>query len=130
MASGGGETSVRLFSARNSLLAAAHDSLSTRWPLCHYCLTHEVDTCPHSLFGFVRIQADTEAGTANAGALDETINKYEQDKSGVSAACASPWVFTAHNNTPNALRPVHFVFASCRLGREDCQFPRLANLSG
>lgn len=65
---------------------------------------------PHNLFGFVRIQANTEAGAAKAGALDQTISKYEQEKSGVSAAYASPWVFTVHNNTPNALRTVHFVF--------------------
>lgn len=78
----------------------SRQSLSTRWQLCHYCLILAVDTCPHSLFGFVGIQADTEAGTANAGALDQTISKYEQEKSGVSAACASPWVFIAHNNTP------------------------------
>jgi len=78
----------------------SRQSLSTRWPLCHYCLILAVDTCPHSLFGFVGRQADTEAGTANAGALDQTISKYKQEKSGVSAACASPWVFIAHNNTP------------------------------
>jgi hypothetical protein len=32
--------------------------------------------------------------------LDETINQYQQEKSGVAAACASPWVFTAHNHPP------------------------------
>ena len=66
------------------------------------------------LLGFIRIQAGTEAGTAEAGALGETISKYEQEKSGVSAAYASPWVFTAHNNTPNAPRTVHFVFQARR----------------
>jgi hypothetical protein len=69
---------------------------------------------PHNLFGFVGMQAGTEAGTAEAGALDQTISKYEQEKSGVSAAYASPWVFTAHNNTPNAPRTVHFVFQTRR----------------
>jgi len=54
----------------------------------------------HNQFGFVGIQADTEAGTAEAGAPDQTISKYEQEKRGVSAACASPWVFVAHKNTP------------------------------
>ena len=52
---------------------------------------------PHNLFGFVGIQADTEAGTAKASASDQTISKYEQEKRGVSAACASPWLFIANN---------------------------------
>jgi hypothetical protein len=55
---------------------------------------------PYYLFGFIAIQGDTETGRAVAGTLDETISKYEQEKGGASAAYASPWVFTAHNNTP------------------------------
>jgi hypothetical protein len=80
---------------------------------------------PHNLFGFVGMQADTEAGTAEAAALDQTISKYEQEKSGASAAYASPWVFTAHNNTPNAPRLVHFVFQARRrsIGRGLCSGP-------
>jgi hypothetical protein len=47
-----------------------------------------------------------------AGTLDKTISKYEQEKRDTSAAYASPWVFTAHNNTPkrtpsSALRMLH-----------------------
>ena len=47
-----------------------------------------------------------------AGTLDETISKYEQEKLDTSAAYASPWVSTAHNNTPKctpagALRILH-----------------------
>ena len=72
--------------------------LLTRCPGRNCCLILAADKCPHSLFGFVGTQGHTEAGTANAGALDETINRYKQDKSSVSAACASPWVFTAHNS--------------------------------
>jgi len=60
------------------------------------------------------MQADTETGTARAGALDHTISQYEQDKRGVSAACASPWVFMAHNNTSNAAQTVHFVLQARR----------------
>jgi len=52
---------------------------------------------PHNLFDFFAIQADAEAGTAEAGTLGETINKYEQEKSGVSATCTPPWVFVTHN---------------------------------
>jgi hypothetical protein len=55
---------------------------------------------PHDLFGFVGMQADTETGTAVAGAPDQTISEYEQEKRGVSAACASTWVFVAHNYPP------------------------------
>jgi hypothetical protein len=69
---------------------------------------------PHNLFGFVGMQADTEAGTAKASAPDQPISKYEQEKRGVSAACASPWLFIAHNNTSNVRRPVHFVFQTRR----------------
>ena len=65
---------------------------------------------PHNLFGFLGIQVNTEAGTAIAGAPDQTSSKHEQEKRGVSAACASPWAFITHNNTSNASRPVHFVF--------------------
>ena len=50
---------------------------------------------PDYQFGFVAIQRDTEAGTAVAGTLDETISKYEQEQRGVSAAYASPWVSVA-----------------------------------
>jgi hypothetical protein len=53
---------------------------------------------PYYLFGFIAIQGDTETGTAVAGMLEETIGKYEQEKRGVSAACASPRVFIAHHN--------------------------------
>ena len=67
---------------------------------------------PYYLFGFIAIQGDTETGTAVAGTLDETISKYEQEKLDTSAPYASPWVFTAHNNTPKctpagALRILH-----------------------
>jgi hypothetical protein len=36
------------------------------------------------------MQVDTEAGTAEAGTLEEPIGKYEQEKRGVSAAYESP----------------------------------------
>ncbi len=59
-------------------------------------------------------QGDTEAGAAEAGTLCETTGKYEQEKSGVSATCAAPCVFVAHNH-PRAPRAVHFA---CHAGGE------------
>lgn len=85
-------------------------SLSARWPLCNCCRVLAGDSCPHNLVGFVGAQGDTEAGTAEAGTPDETIGKYEQEKRGVAAVYATQWVLIAHNNTPNAHRPVHFAF--------------------
>ena len=80
---------------------------------------------PYYLFGFIAIQGDTETGTAVAGTLDETISKYEQEKRDTSAAYASPWVFTAHNNTPQMHLGRCIAYGAQELGHvkpEDSRF--------
>lgn len=71
LASGDGEISVPLVFGWKLLLAAAHDSPSTRRPLrkCRRVACGRDVPSLHDLFGFVATQRNAEAGAAKTGAL-------------------------------------------------------------